>query len=197
MKNIIFDLGQVLIQFNPKKFLKDNKIENSELILKELFEDKLWLDLDRGTILEEEVATIISNRSKLSYEEVMNILDNRYKMLPAIECNKHFPKLLKEKGYKLYILSNFPKIPFEQVSKNYEFFNHFDGKVVSAYVQELKPEKKIYETLINRYSLDPKETLFIDDSFPNIKMAEQLGIHGIHLTSPELLECLLKKKHII
>ncbi len=113
-------------------------------------------------------------------------------MVP-FDFNKGIPKELKEKGYNLYILSNIPKVPFEEIRERDEFFKYFDGAVVSAYVKHLKPEKAIYKELLRNYSLNPEETLFIDDKLDNIKSAKELGISGIHLKTPESLKEKLKE----
>ena len=105
-------------------------------------------------------------------------------------------KSLKEK-YKLYVLSNFHYPAFDYIYKNWEFFKAFDGKTVSGHCHLLKPEKEIYSLLCSTHSLKPEECLFIDDTKVNIEEAVKMGIQGIHLTSPELLEKLLKEKEII
>ena len=91
-----------------------------------------------------------------------------------------YVKKLKEK-YKLYILSNFHKDSFETISSRYNFFNYFDGGIVSAYHNCIKPDEKIYKLLIDKYNLNPTETLFIDDLEKNILKAQELGIKTIHL----------------
>ena len=88
----------------------------------------------------------------------------------------------------LYILSNFHRDSFEELNKRHQFFKNFDGHVVSCYYHQLKPEKEIYDTIIEKFSLNPEETVFIDDSYPNIEMAQKMGINGIHLPDYNELE---------
>ena len=102
------------------------------------------------------------------------------------------PKL-KEKGYKLYILSNFHREAFLEIERKCEFEKYFDGKVVSYDVKLLKPEKEIYEELLKKYNLNPEETLFIDDTLANTEGAEKLGISTIHLINKEKLKEELEK----
>jgi len=188
IKNIVFDLGMVLINFNPKEFLEINNYEKKEKIMEYIFGHEDWLKLDRGTLTEKELAEKLDENGKFTYDEVMDIMKVRKDIMVPFDFNKEIPKKLKEKGYNLYILSNFPKIPFEEIRERDEFFRYFDGGVVSAYVKHLKPEKAIYETLLSDYSLNPEETIFIDDKLENIRSAKELGISGIHLKTPESLK---------
>ena len=103
---------------------------------------------------------------------------------------------MKKKGYNLFVLSNFHRPAFEQVQKEWEFFDEFDGGVISCYCHLLKPNQRIYELLLARYGLIPEETLFIDDTKINVEKAEKIGMEGIYLDLPEMLEKLLKKKGI-
>lgn len=193
IKNIVFDLGMVLIKFNPKEFLEINNYEKKDEIMEYIFGHEDWLKLDRGTLTEKELAKKLDENGNLTYDEVMDIMKIRKDIMIPFDFNKEIPKELKEKGYNLYILSNFPKIPFEEVKERDEFFGYFDGAVVSAYVKHLKPEKAIYKKLLTNYSLNPEETLFIDDKLENIRSAEELGISGIHLKTPESLKEKLKE----
>ncbi|MGB6129318.1 MAG: HAD family phosphatase [Psychrilyobacter sp.] len=188
IKNIVFDLGMVLINFNPKEFLEINNYEKKEKIMEYIFGHEDWLKLDRGTLTEKELAEKLDKNGSFTYDEVMDIMKVRKDIMIPFDFNKEIPKKLKEKGYNLYILSNFPKIPFEEIKERDEFFRYFDGGVVSAYVKHLKPEKAIYETLLSDYFLNPEETIFIDDKLENIRSAEELGISGIHLKTPESLK---------
>ena len=116
--------------------------------------------------------------------------------LAPIEENIEILKKLKKKGYNLFVLSNFHRPAFEQVQKEWEFFDEFDGGVISCYCHLLKPNQRIYELLLARYGLIPEETLFIDDTKINVEKAEKIGMEGIYLDLPEMLEKLLKKKGI-
>lgn len=112
-----------------------------------------------------------------------------FEILQPIEENVKLLPKLKEK-YNLYILSNFHQPAFEHIFKKYDFFRLFDGHTVSCYYYLLKPEKEIYDTLIEKFNLIPEETVFIDDSKVNIDACEKEGIRGIHL--PDYTE--LKQK---
>ncbi|MBN2837585.1 MAG: HAD-IA family hydrolase, partial [Fusobacteriaceae bacterium] len=82
---------------------------------------------------------------------------------------------------------------FSLVFEKYPWFKLFNGKIVSSHVKLLKPEKEIYEALIKKYSLNPDECIFIDDTHANIIAGEKLGIKGIHYTGQEELREMLKE----
>lgn len=198
IKNIIFDLGNVLIKYTPENFLEKNiKKEKQEKFIETVFKSKEWLELDRGTLsyedaIEKFAEIIPEERENLEKLFKNNIMD----CLVPIEENIQVLKKLKEKGYNLFVLSNFHRPAFEQIQNDWEFFNEFDGGVISCYCHFLKPNPRIYELLLAKYGLTPEETLFIDDTKVNVEGAEKIGITGIHLDLPEMLENLLKNKGI-
>ena len=198
IKNIIFDLGNVLIKYSPESFLEKNvKKERQEKFIATVFKSKEWLELDRGTLsyedaIEKFAEIIPEDRENLEKLFKNNIMD----CLAPIEENIEILKKLKKKGYNLFVLSNLHRPAFEQVQKEWEFFDEFDGGVISCYCHLLKPNQRIYELLLARYGLIPEETLFIDDTKINVEKAEKIGMEGIYLDLPEMLEKLLKKKGI-
>ncbi|WP_300358110.1 HAD-IA family hydrolase [Fusobacterium sp.] len=198
IKNIVFDLGNVLIAFKPEKFIEENVSEKyREEFYKIVFKGQEWLDLDRGVLEYDEAIKIFSSRLPECSSAIKKLFDNYIlDTLEPISKNIELLKILKKK-YKLYILSNFHYPVFDFVFKNWEFFKYFDGKVVSGHCNLLKPEKEIYSLLCSSYSLVPNETIFIDDTKANIEMAKNLGINTIHLTSYESLEENLRKINII
>ena len=104
---------------------------------------------------------------------------------------------LKDKHYQLYILSNFSTEAIDILYQRYSFFNLFDGAVISSQEKLVKPEEKIYQVLLDRYSLIPQESGFIDDLLSNVSTAERLGIHGIYLPYQKDLKTELMKMNIL
>ena len=182
IRNIIFDLGRVLIHFQPIEYIeKEIPEEKREIFHKEIFESPEWLMLDRGVLTYERAKEIFKQKVTGLDREIDEFFDAKFfGMIRPIEENTVLLPKLKEK-YKLYVLSNFHQPAYEFVNSEYSFFRLFDGEVVSCYCHMLKPEKEIYETLLNKYGLIPSETVFIDDTGVNIEAAEKLGIKGIHL----------------
>ena len=101
--------------------------------------------------------------------------------------------MLKKRGFKLYYLSNFPEDIFDEVYNKYDFFKYFDGGIISARVRASKPDKKIFEILLSKYSISSVDCLFIDDYFPNIKTAESIGMSVLHIQNQENLTDQIEK----
>lgn len=183
IKNIIFDLGNVLISYNPIDFIEKNvKKENQQKFLEVVFKSQEWLDLDRGCLEYKEAIEIFSKKLPEEKKIIENLFNNNIEgVLFPNEKNIEFLRELKEKKLNLYVLSNFHKNAFLNMAKKCNFNNHFDGEVISYQYKLLKPEKEIYSTILEKYSLIPEETLFIDDTLVNIEMAKELGIKTIHL----------------
>lgn len=198
IKNIIFDLGNVLIRFKPEEFVNKNiKKEYREKFFNAVFKGQEWADLDRGVLEYSDAVKIFSEKIPECSSEIKKLFDNYIlDVLEPIEKNIEIMKSLKGK-YKLFVLSNFHYPAFDYIFKNWEFFKYFDGKVVSGHCKLLKPEKKIYELLCLTYSLKPNECVFIDDTKANIEAAEKFGINGIHLTDINILEEKLKENNLI
>lgn len=190
VKNIIYDLGNVLIKFQPDKFLeKYVAIEDRERIFKMIFESQYWLDLDRGILSYEDAIEIFSKKEP-KYKKIITKLfvDNIEECLEPIKENIKILEKHRAEGYNLYILSNFHKAAFENIYTKWNFFRNFHGKVVSYECNLLKPEKEIYFYILKKFNLNPKETLFIDDKESNIFAASQLGFQVIHLKCYTKLE---------
>ena len=191
IKNIVFDLGRVLIKFEPKEYIEQNVPEEKrEDFYNGIFGSTEWLMLDRGTLSYEDAKKIFKERVPGADKQIDRLVDvDLFEILQPIEENVKLLPKLKEK-YNLYILSNFHQPAFEHIFKKYDFFRLFDGHTVSCYYYLLKPEKEIYDTLIDKFNLIPEETVFIDDTKVNIDACEKEGIRGIHL--PDYTE--LKQK---
>ena len=169
IKNIVFDLGRVLIKFEPKEYTEKNiPEEKREAFYNGIFDSDEWQMLDRGTLSYEDAKKIFKERVSGVDKEIDRLFDaDLFEILHPIEENvKLLPELKKK--YNLYILSNFHQPAFEHIFKKYDFFRLFDGHTVSCYYYLLKPEKEIYDTLIEKFNLIPEETVFIDDTKVNI-----------------------------
>lgn len=182
MKNIVFDLGNVLIRFNPQHYLDQHvPIKDHQRFFTQMFSSQTWLDLDRGILNYAEAITIFSTRLP-EYRQLIEQFFTRdfFDMLMPIDENIHLLPTLKEQ-YSLYILSNFHREVFEKMKCQHTFFQVFTGGIISCYCHFIKPEPTIYQLLLNTYRLNPAKTVFIDDSEENIIAAKKQGIQGIHL----------------
>ncbi|MFR4996462.1 MAG: HAD family hydrolase [Clostridium paraputrificum] len=195
VKNIIFDLGNVVLKYDNLAYLK-SKIEDKDKIDKLrniIFGGHEWIMLDEGRIAEETAIEQICRNNPELEEDIRNVFDNWYSLLEPIESTVEIIGELKEKGYKLFFLSNFHDKAFQVVSEEYSFFRSFDGGVVSYREKIIKPNLEIYRKLLDVYNLKPEECIFIDDVNENIIAGEQVGIKGIHLRDVSILREELEK----
>ena len=198
MKNIIFDIGNVLLEFKPFEFLLKHYDEKTmEDLMVIIFSSDEWIEMDLGTMSVQEVKSRFIDRNPHYEKEIHYVLDHWSEMLTPLLENVKFVKILKDQGYKLYLLSNFPLNAFKDVFNKYDFFRYFDGMIISAYEHVIKPDEKIYNLLLERYNLNPDECLFIDDMAANTLAAKEQGIHTITLSYNVKLEDELKAIGII
>lgn len=181
IKNLVFDLGNVLISFQPSEFFdkKDYPENVKSKILTDIFGSKEWLMLDNGDINTSQAIDLIASKSTLNKEEIAHIFKLRTELIFPLDQNVRLLPGLKKQGYRLYFLSNFPMDLFEEVKTGYYFFKYFDGGVISAEAKSSKPDRRIYEILMEKYNLVPNQCLFIDDLEVNVKAAEASGMNGL------------------
>ncbi len=181
IRNIVFDLGNVLISFVPSEFFKKkNYPENiRNIILAEVFNSPEWMLLDNGEISVGEAVESISRKSSLKREEIDLIFSFRTEIMFPLDNNVRLLPALKKQGLRLYYLSNFPLDVFEQIKNDYYFFRYFDGGIISSEVKLSKPDIRIFRLLLDRFSLSPEETLFIDDIEANVNAALKTGMKGM------------------
>ena len=181
VKNIIFDLGNVLISFKPSEYFEKNNYPEAikATILSDIFGSKEWLMLDNGEITTPEAIDAIAKKSPLKKEEIDHIFNLRTDLMFPLDQNVRLLPGLKKRGFRLYYLSNFPLDIFYEIKSGYYFFKHFDGGLISSEAKFSKPDIGIYKTLLEKYSLMPEECLFIDDAEINVKAAEAIGMKGL------------------
>ncbi|WP_379964101.1 HAD family hydrolase [Epilithonimonas sp. UC225_85] len=183
IKNIIFDFGGVLMDWDPRYFFKTyfNDDEKMEWFLKNIAVDEWNIEQDRGRSLKEGTETLIKQHPDWE-KEIRAYYDNWSVMLKS-DIPKNVEILRKLEGkYHLYGLTNWSEETFPVALENYDFFQLFEGKIVVSGTEKLiKPDKEIFEVLLSRYILKPDESIFIDDNFKNITTAKSLGFEVIHI----------------
>lgn len=181
IRNIVFDLGNVLISFRPSEFF--DKLDYPGIIknriLTDIFGSQEWHQLDKGEINIRQATESISLKSTLKRQEIAHIFNLRTEIMFPMDQNVRLLPELKKQGYRLYYLSNFPLDIFEEIKRGYFFFRYFDGGVISSEVKSTKPDPRIYRILIEKYTLDPGESLFIDDIESNVTEAQKVGFRGL------------------
>ncbi len=182
IKNIVFDIGNVLVEFKPQVFIKKFNYddETKGKVMKAIFGSKHWPELDRGTLKQEEAMKLFCVEAPELEKEINELMDKWMDMLIPMKDSIRLLLALKEKGYKVFVLSNYHEKAFERIKEENEFFNCIDGGIISYEVKYIKPQREIYESLINKYNLIPEETIFIDDVVENLQGAEKLGIKALH-----------------
>lgn len=191
IKNIIFDFGGVVMDWNPRYFFRDyfNDDEKMEFFLKNIAEDEWNAEQDRGRSLKD--GTDIQVAKFPEWEtEIRAYYENWTTMLKSdIPENVEVLRKLEHSEYELFGLTNWSAETFPYALANYDFFNAFKGKIVVSGTEKLiKPDKKIWEVLLERYHLKPEESVFIDDNPKNIEVAKTLGFMTVHITEGTNLE---------
>lgn len=181
IKNVIFDMGNVLLTFDRDRFLDAVNAhgEERQMLLNNVYLSVEWARMDRGSMTEAEAAaSMCSHVPEHLHEKVHLLVDKWDRPIIPVPGMKELVRELKEAGYGVYLLSNasyrqheyWPRVPGNE---------YFDGTLVSADVKLVKPEREIYELMMKEFNLIPDECVFIDDSTLNIEGAERVGIHGI------------------
>ena len=176
-KNIVFDLGGVVVARDPRKV----SAEFQELFsfIYQIPMPHFWEEYDRGTSPLEEVKNYICEHNDCSRELCDEYIATAIGLQEEIAPTKSLIEQLKVAGYRLYVLSNMSP-EFIAFIRRLPVYANFDGEVVSCEEKVVKPEPEIFRLLLNRYSLDASECLFIDDRVDNIEASEREGICGFH-----------------
>ena len=196
IRNVIFDMGNVLLDWNPKARLKEMNISEAhqQVVFEELFHSPEWILLDAGRI---EIPEAISRvEERLSYhvqqgfypvkeeeipdlqEEVRYVMDHPRDLVRPEEKIAFLPKALKEAGYRCYLLTN-ASVLFRKFEDKIPAFRQMDGIYVSAEHQMLKPDLEIFHSMLQEFDLKAEESVFIDDNNANIAGGMSCGMGGI------------------
>lgn len=196
IKNIVFDFGGVLIDWNPHYLYNTYFTDRDKMdyFLANICTGNWNLEQDRGRPLAE--ATKSLQAQYPAYKEAIQLFYSEwYKMLkgeikPTIKLLHH----CKAKGYKIFGLSNWSAETFPIALKKYDFWSAFDGIVLSGNEKLVKPDPRLYQRLLHRYSLQAEECLFIDDNSANIEAALALGFNVALFDNPETVAAQLAKQ---
>jgi len=181
IQNVIFDLGGVLLEWNPDKILAQlySGDDVRALVRTEVFQHPDWLELDRGTLEEDVAVRLFSERTGRPLSEMKTLMETVRTSLIPMPPSFELLEALSEEGMNLYCLSNMQSAVFAYLLRRYDFWGEFKGIVTSASVRMIKPDEQIFNHILSRYGLSPKESLFIDDHPPNVEMARRLEMPAI------------------
>lgn len=200
INTVIFDLGGVLIDWNPRYVYRTifNTEEEVEWFIKNITTLDWNEQQDGGYPIAKAVEEKIAEYPQWE-KEIRVYYDRWTEMLHGEipDAVKIFRQLRANKGLKIYALTNWSAELFPVALDLFDFLHLFDGRVVSGEEKMRKPFPEIYQLLLDRYKIEPAKALFIDDSLRNIKAAEKMGINAIQFISPEQLEIDLAKYDLL
>ena len=181
IKNIVFDVGNVLVTFNPEAYLDKlgYDVQTKQAIGKAVFNNPLWNENDRGIMSDEELLNgfiVNAPEYELQIREAFERIGGAIELLPHA---MNWVRDLKSRGYRLYVLSNYGEYTYKQTKHKLGFLPFMEGTIFSYKYKVIKPEKEIYELLLNKFDLQAAETVFIDDRLENVEAAQELGFKGI------------------
>ncbi len=181
IRNIIFDVGKVLVSYEPEEYMKRLGFsrETRKRINEAMFENPLWDESDQGLRTTEGFLQAFTENAPELSEEIRLVHTTVGETIELLPYALDWITDLKERGYHVYILSNYSENMFEQTEGKLKFLPLVDGAVFSHEIKLLKPDAAIYDYLCSTYGLVPEESVFLDDRPVNIEGAQKRGIHGI------------------
>jgi 2-haloacid dehalogenase len=184
---IVFDLGGVLVDWNPRYVYYDMFPTEAEAedFLQSICTPAWNAEQDRGRSLQEATEALVAIHPKWT-QEILAYYGRWHEMLrdPIHESVELLQSLKHSGDYRLLALTNWSAETFPVARERFDFLQWFEGIVVSGEEKLIKPDAQIYECLFARYQVTPERAVFIDDSAQNVETARQLGMQGIHFRSP-------------
>lgn len=187
IKNIIFDIGNVLTDFRWKDFLRDKGFDDAmiERIARVSVKSPLWKEYDRGAWTTEEVMRAFVDADPSLERELHIAYDDVRGMVTIRDYAVEWVKGLKAKGYRVFYLSNFAEKAENDCRDALAFMPYMDGGILSWREKVIKPDPRIYRLLLERYELKAEESVFLDDLPENVESAVNQGMFGIVFESKE------------
>lgn len=192
IETIIWDLGGVLIDWNPKYVFNESYFESEEkrdYFFRHICTSDWNEEQDAGRSIVEATQLLVSEFP--DWEKPIRDYYGRWTDMlngPVQGTVDIFRMLRDSNKFKQYALTNWQANLFDIALVRYDFLHWFHGRVVSGEEKTRKPFPVFYQRLLSRYNVDPAKALFIDDNRRNVKAAEELGIKSIHFQNPEQLK---------
>ncbi len=186
----LFDLGGVFFDWDPNHYFKDifDKADERKYFLTEVCNNEWNVKQDAGRTIKEAESELIPKFPHYEKEIKMYYKNHRKMIRGTFDLSIKVLKKLKKEHYECFVLSNWSAETFAGMTDDYPFLKLFDGLLISGEDKLMKPDSAIYELAINRFNLNPNETIFIDDKLENIQAAQNLNLLTIHLTDPNKIE---------
>ena len=187
IRNVIFDIGKVLIRFEWMEYM--HSIFDDEEVIKAVtdtvWQSGWWTELDRNAIPEEEVFKKLREAAGDQIDNFNIAMDRFGELIQRTDFAVPWVDELKEKGYKVFFLSNYSDFIVRSNPDALDFIDHMDGGVFSYQVKLIKPDSAIFECICEKYELKPEECLFTDDSQKNVDAARAFGMRAIRFDGYE------------
>lgn len=190
IRNIVFDVGKVLIGWSPEKSMDmiGFSEEEKQAVMRALFTDKtIWNEEDRGVMSMEELDDFFVSFAPEIGDLIRKFHANAVVSVTPMEYSRKWISDLKTAGYGVYVLSNFGEYAQHRAVElgAINFLDLLDGYIFSYSIHEVKPDRAIYDALCDKYDLKASECMFIDDVEDNVRGAEAAGMQGIVFTCYE------------
>ena len=192
IKNMVFDVGDVLVHFRYRDYMADLGFPEEEIdfLAQNMVLTEFWNRLDMGIEDEEHAVKVFQEKYPQYSDDIALFWKNIEAIVREFDYAPELIKGLKDKGYKVYALSNYPDKLSDLHWKNFKFLKHVDGYLISAKEKMAKPDERFFRLLESRFGLDLKECMFVDDRMVNVEAAAALGMQTVHFTGEDTLEFL-------
>ena len=200
INTVIFDIGMVLVYFRWRELFSDLgfKGEKFDKIASATVHNPWWNEFDKGEMTVEEIIDKYALSAPEYKVDIAKIYDHKEEFILLYDYTVPWIRELKERGYKVYVLSNWSEPVYEANKDTHlSFLKEVDGGIMSFREKMIKPDQEIYQLLCDRYHINPKEAIFLDDNKTNVDAALEFGLNAIHFKNyeqaKEELECFLQK----
>lgn len=190
INTVIFDIGNVLAYFRWRELYADLGFtgEKFEKIADATVRNPWWEEFDKGLMTTEEIIDRFAISAPEYKKEIAEIFEekNMAQLVSLFDYAIPWIQELKAGGYQVLVLSNWSRPAYEaNLETNLRFLKYTDGGVMSFREGIIKPDRKIYELICERYHLDPKKAVFLDDNAANYEAAKAFGLNAIHFKTYE------------
>ncbi len=188
INTVIFDIGMVLVYFRWKELFADLGFEGEkfDIIADATVHNPWWNEFDKGGMTIEEIVDKYAEKAPQYKDDIAKIYEHNDEFVTLYDYAIPWIQELKERGYKVYILSNWSEPVYEANKDTHlRFMKYVDGAVMSYREGIIKPAREIYQLICDRYDIDPKCAVFLDDNAANIEGARAFGLNAIHFKNYE------------
>jgi putative hydrolase of the HAD superfamily len=194
MKNIVFDIGNVLVKWSPSDIVETLFPEepDKEALTLKIFKSPIWYDLNLGKLKIDEAIQLYKNELPSHSKQISSLFEVVKESLIPLKGSFELLQKIHETGRPLYSITDNINEIMVYLRARYSFWDKFKGVIVSAEEGVLKPNPQIYQTLLIRYGLVASDTLFLDDFEKNVIGAREVGMHAIQFTTAEACQKILQ-----